>query len=51
MFWGGGAMAPGQCPIQARIQDFLQGGGGGGLNDGRVQRAPSASAPAPTGGI
>ena len=33
---------------QVRIHDFLQGGGGG-VNDGRVQRAPSA--PAPTGGL
>ena len=32
-------------PPQARIQDFLQGG----VNDGRVQRAPLA--PAPTGGL
>ena len=24
---------------QARIQDFFAGGGGGGVNDGRVQRA------------
>ena len=31
-------------PCQARIQDFLQGGGG--VNDGRVQRAPN-----PTGGL
>ena len=30
---------------QAWIQDFLQGGG---VNDGRVQRAPKA--PVPTGG-
>ena len=28
---------------------FFAGGGGGGVNDGRVQRAPSA--PAPTGGL
>ena len=32
---------------QARIQEFLQGGGG--VNDGRVQRAPSG--PALTGGL
>ena len=37
---------PGPAPAyQARIQDFLQGGG---VNDGRVLRAPLA--PAPTGG-
>ena len=29
---------------QARIQDFLRGGGGGGVNDGRVQRAFGARA-------
>ena len=42
---------PPPCPLldrQARIQAFSQGGGGG-FNDGRVQRA--ASAPAPTGGL
>ena len=46
MFGGGKGKMLQMTRDQARIQDLLQGGG---VNDGREQRAPSA--PAPKGGL